>query len=117
MDIDAEGGDCVNVKLSGRIAIIFQHLLDAGNATVEFIDIFHHPHGFCHEWVTIVIDRREVFRTGFAIQSSGIHHFDVVIKLIQANGHIGLVIPVHTGVHQQFTYSTLRMIPDSAFTE
>lgn len=117
MDIDAECRDCIHVKLCGRIAVILQHFLHTGNTTVELVDIFHHSHGFCHERVAIVIDRREVFRTSFAIQSTGIHHFDVVIKLIKTDRHIGLVIPVHTGVHQQFTDCPFRVVPDSSFPE
>ena len=67
MDIDAESSDCIHIKFRGWIVVIFQHLLHAGNTTVELIHILHRPHGFCHKGITIVIDRGEVLRSSLTI--------------------------------------------------
>ena len=116
-NIDAKCGNGVYVKLGRRVTIIFQHLLHTSNASVEFIDILHHSHSFCHKGITVVIDGWKILRPGLSIQTSGIHHLNVVIKLIQSNWHISLIIPVHTCVHQQFANCSLRVIPNSSFAE
>lgn len=82
MDIDAESCDGVHVKIRGRITVFFKHLLNAGYSSVELIDIHHHSHSFCHKRITIVVDRREVLRTGFPVKSACIHYFNVIVKLV-----------------------------------
>lgn len=52
---------------------------------------------------------REVLRMCLAIQTAGIHNLDMVIKLIQAYRHIGLIIAVHTSVHHQLSQSVVRL--------
>ena len=95
---------------SGRTAVGLQLLPYTLDATVELVHKAKDPHSFGHERVPIGILCGEILRTCIAEQAAGINHLHPIPELVEPHRGSRLVIPVHAGVHNQFSQSQVRII-------
>ena len=90
---------------SGRTAVGLQLLPYTLDATVELVHKTKDPHSFGHERVPVGILCGEILRTCIAEQAAGINHLHPIPELVEPHRGSRLVIPVHAGVHNQFSQS------------
>ena len=57
----------LTLNLGSGFPFSLEHILYSLNASVKHINVFHSTHSLSNNWITIIIDRREVFRTSFSI--------------------------------------------------
>ena len=113
----AEYGNIVNGKPGFEIPVFAQLLLHTDNSTVVSVDVSQRFHRFGNDGIAVIIYVGEVFRLGIAIESSGIVNLYPVCILIELDRGVGLIVPVHDGIHQQFADRPFGVIVYGFFPE
>lgn len=89
-DSGLESSNPVNGKCSGAVSVGKQFPLHLGDAVVQHIDIPKDAHGIRHGGITVVVDVREVFRAGLAVQSAVVGDFNTVWILVESHWRIAI---------------------------